>query len=240
MAGDLQYRVYIKQLVTVTKSGVGKNFKSKTNIPHVPDDFIRFMGVRFWPRDIKVYKEKDSYSFIFDVDGKAKKITCTKENAMTRYNSEVKPHINLSNDDVYQRMIASYIDHIDPSLRLYSIDSVKTVVEKTDAKKVAIKKSNNKAKFLRDSVFDPVAATFTKEQKAITRRNVPAEIVIQIIKFKRDKENQDMSNSDIAGRFEITKDKVVNYYSGKTKLYQSEFKSEVDGVTYDEYLAMLH
>ena len=143
-------------------------------------------------------------------------------------------------------MIASYIEHVDPSLRLDSVDSVdsmdsvKVVVEKTDAKKAAIKKSNNKAKLLRESVFDPVAAAFTKEQKAITRRNVPAEIVIQIIKFKQDKENRDMSNTDIADRFEVTKDKVVNYYNGKTKLYQSEFKTDVEGVTYDEYLAMLH
>ena len=218
--------------------GVGKNHKSNTLIPFVPEPFIKDLGgMRFWPRGIKFYVDNGkSYSFKFDMNGKEKKITTTEKTIVKRWNEEVKPFIELNDDDAYQSMLSSYVDMIMPTLTTNA--DVKEAVVKTDEEKATIKRNNDKAKETKLASREPDFASNSLQVKAIERRKMKdPSIIIEMIRFRKATQQSFAMVGKKYSAHGASLCIAQNFITGLTMMFESEFP--IDGTSWEEYLELI-
>lgn len=98
--------------------------------------------------------------------------------------------------------------------------------EKTEALRLASKAKRDRG---------PVSKEDAIKKSAISRRKCTPSRIIEIITTRW--KNPNMTVADLARQFEITYRQADNYVVGLSKLYESEFP--IDGVTWDEYTAMM-
>ena len=113
-----QYDLRIDNLQVVV--GNGKQHKSCEGIPHAPLDF----PMKYLPRSIGLVNAKSKWTFYGRSEAKdMKKIDCQPENAATVFTQRVVPHLRTiipefdSQNDVYQRLLAEYVDALENTSR---------------------------------------------------------------------------------------------------------------------------